>query len=193
MTQPDKDSSLRIWLRFRLAQLVTLLGRDGEAIDLLESVAAESPAYAPAWRHLGFLHAKRGRDEKAVEALSQALAVAPDDDATRFNLGFLLHRLRRIDEAIGQYEQVVRTSPRNDRAWYGLGLCLCEKGLWEAAVAPLKEAATLQYFNPHAGHQLCRAYHQLGRTDALRAEYERIKSFEPKFAAQIRSETGIAD
>lgn len=193
MTTNARDNRLRPWLRFKFAQLATLLGRDDEAITILAEVAAESPGHVGAWRHLGFLHAKHGRDAAAAEALQRALVLDPVDDGTRFNLGFILHRLKRVDDAIAEYERVVQTSPKNDRAWYGLGVCLCEKGEWERAVAPLKEAATQQYFNPHAGYQLCLAFHRLGRGDELRTEYERVKSFEPKFAAQIRHDTGIAD
>lgn len=193
MTTTARDNRLRPWLRFKLAQLATLLGRDDDAITILAEIAAQAPRHVEAWRHLGFLHAKHGRDAAAADALAHAIALDPANDSTRFNLGFVLHQLKRHDDAIAEYERVLQTSPKNDRAWYGLGLCLCEKGDWERAVGPLKEAATQQYFNPHAGYQLCLAYGRLGRTEDLRAEYERVKSFEPKFAEQIRRDTGIAD
>ena len=191
MTTPARDDRLQPWLRFKLAQGLTLLGKDASAVDVLASLAAETPGYVQAWRHLGFLHAKHGRDAAAAEALARAVAIVPGDAATRFNLGFVLHRLGRTDEAIAEYRRVIEATPNNDRAWYGLGVCLCEQGKWAEAVEPLREAAKQQYFNPHAGMQLALAYHRLGRRDDLKAEYERVKSFEPKFAEQIRRETGL--
>ena len=45
--------------------------------------------------------------------------------------------------------------------------------------------------NPYAGYQLAGVWHRLGRRDKLRAEYERIKGFEPKVAERIRMEFGL--
>ena len=111
---------------------------------------------------------------------------------TRFNLAFVLHQMGRHDAAITEFQRTVTDTPTNDRAWYGLGLCLADVGRLEQAVDALRQAAKLQYFNPHAGHHLALALHKLGRADEAREEYERVNSFDPKAAEQLRLELGIA-
>ena len=183
---------LQDWLQFKHAQLLTLLGMQDRAIARLRALVGRSPDYAAAWRYVGFLHAQRGQDADAIEALGRALQLDAADDDTRFNHGFILHQAGRLEEAIAEFERVIKTSPGNDRAWYGLGLCRFARAELEQSVEALKEAARLQYFNPHAGFHLAVAYHKLGRHEEAKAEYERVKSFEPKFAEQLRRETGIA-
>jgi tetratricopeptide (TPR) repeat protein len=182
---------LQSWLRYQLAQWLSVVKLHRRAAELLEQTVQVDPQYGAAWRYLGFLHAQQGRDDAAIRAFGEALRIDSGDHVTRFNLGFLLHQHRRWRDAIEEFEKVVQASPTNDRAWYGLGLCREQIGEMDAAVAALKEAARLQYFNPHAGYQLALVYHRLGRRDEARAEYERVKSFDPKFADQIRRETGI--
>ena len=45
--------------------------------------------------------------------------------------------------------------------------------------------------NPYAGYQLAGVWHRLGLRDKVRAEYERIKGFDPKVAERIRTEFGV--
>lgn len=184
---------LRPWLHYWTAQSLSVFGLYDRAIDEFREAIACDPSYVAAWRCMGFLYARRDRHDAAIDAFREALRLDPRDDVTRFNLGFIYHhQFKRYAEAIAEFERVVQTSPNNDRAWYGLGLCRQQLGEMDKAVAALKEAARLQYFNPHAGYHLALLYHKLGEHEKALAEYERIKSFEPKFAEQIRRETGIA-
>ena len=161
------------------------LNREIAAIAQYRKAIARDARYVKAWRNLAFVLAHRKDTGAAVDAYRMALAVAPDDHATRFNLGFVLHETLQFDAAIAEFEQVVKLAPNHDRAWYGLGLCREHLGQTEQAADALKEAARLQYFNPHAGYHLALVYHKLGRHDDARAEYERVKSFDPKCANQI--------
>ena len=90
-----------------------------------------------------------------------------------------------------RFERAIEIDPRVDRAWYGLGLSLAHLGRLEEAAAKFQEAARLQPFNPYAGYQLAGVWHRLDRRDKLRAEYERIKGFDPKVAERIRVEFGV--
>lgn len=53
---------------------------------------------------------------------------------------------------------------------------------------PLEETVKIQYFNPHAGYHLALAWFKLGERDKCQAEFERVKSFDPKMAAQMAQE-----
>jgi len=180
------------WLHYTAAQVLSAFRLNHRAIDQFKAAIARDAGYADAWRSLGFLHGQLGDTKASVQCMQEALRIDPRDDVTRFNLGFVYHGAHRCRDAIAEFEQVVRTSPNNDRAWYGLGLCCEELGEREMAVAALQQAAKLQYFNPHAGYHLALLYHKLGEHEKAFAEYERVKSYDPKFADQIRRETGIA-
>ena len=182
----------KAWIHFGLAQLMSFFSRfDASIEEYRQSIHCDSDN-PRSWRCMGFLQAKTERHSAAIESFREALRMNPLDSNTRFNLGFLLHHLHRYDEAIAEFEQVVVANPNNDRAWFGMGLCREQRGDLEKAVDALKEAARIQYFNPHAGYHLTLVYHKLGRQKEALAEYQRVKSFEPKFAEQIRAETGIA-
>jgi len=72
-------------------------------------------------------------------------------------------------------------------------LSLAHVGRYEEAVTHFREAARLQPLNPYAGYQLTAALAKLGRRDEVLAEYERVKSFDPKVSALMRREFAITD
>jgi tetratricopeptide (TPR) repeat protein len=180
----------RALLHYHLSQWLSRFNMDGKAVEQLRLAVAADPECARAWRSLGFLLASRGEQAAGIVALLRALQLNPGDAVTRFNLGFILHSQMRLPEAIEQFEQVVAAAPKNDRAWYGLGLCLQESGDFAKSVVPLEHAARLQYFNPHAGYHLALAWHKLGERKKVDAEYLRVKSFDPKMAAQMNRDFG---
>ncbi len=179
------NASLRARLHYWYSQLLTRIHLDARAVAQLRLAITADPRFAKAWRSLGFMLGNRGRDAEAIEVLERALIIE-DDAVTRFNLGFLYHGQKRMPEAIGQFRRVVTAMPVNDRAWYGLGICLQEMDDFAGSVEPLQEAARLQYFNPHAGYQLGLAWHKLGEQEKCAAEFERVKSFDPRMAAQMQ-------
>ncbi|MSQ20113.1 MAG: tetratricopeptide repeat protein [Betaproteobacteria bacterium] len=182
---------LRSRLHYYAAILWMYFNREPAAVAQYRKAIAYDARYVNAWRNLAFILAQ-GKDEAgAVDAYRKALVIAPDDHATRFNLGFVLHQHRHFDAAIVEFEQVVKLSPSHDRAWFGLGLCKDHLGRIDEAVIALKEATKIQYFNPDAGYHLALAYHKLGRHDEARAEYERVKSFDPQCANHIGRQLGL--
>ena len=172
-------------LHYWNSQLLTRIHLDKQAVAQLRLAVAADPRFAKAWRSLGFMLGNHSREGEAIEVLERALAME-EDAVTRFNLGFLYHGQNRMKEAIGEFRQVVVAMPANDRAWYGLGICLQELGDFAGSVEPLQEAARLQYFNPHAGYHLGLAWHKLGQQEKCAAEFERVKSFDPRMAEQMQ-------
>jgi Flp pilus assembly protein TadD len=90
-------------------------------------------------------------------------------------------------------QRAITLDPKLDRAWYGLGISLAHVGRNEEAGAKFREAVRLQPLNPYAGYHLAAVLDKLGRRDEVRAEYERIKGFDPKISALMRREFGIED
>lgn len=176
---------------FLFAQACIFFKQHARALQTLEAVVREDPAHPRAWSIAGFLYAEKGRLGDAIAALERALALAPDDAATLFNLGFVLQKAGRHDEAIARMARAVELNPALDRAWYGLGISLIHGGRFHEAIERLTEAARLQPFNPFARYQLAAAWFKLGDAEKVRAEYRKLKQFDPKIAAHVRADFGV--
>ena len=176
---------------FLFAQACIFFKQHARALQALEAVLREEPAHPRAWSIAGFLYAEKGRLGDATGALERALALAPDNATTLFNLGFVLQKAGRHEEAIGRMARAVELNPALDRAWYGLGISLIHCGRFHQAIERLTEAARLQPFNPFARYQLAAAWFKLGEPEKVRAEYRKLKTFDPKIAAHVRADFGV--
>ena len=178
-------------LLFLLAQCCVFFKQHERALELLETLLREQPGHARAWAIAGFLYAEKGRRADAIEAFERAVALAPGDAGTLFNLGFVLQKAGRHEEAIERMSRAVELQPGLDRAWYGLGISLIHCGRFREAIERLTEAARLQPLNPYARYQLAAAWFKLGEPDKVRAEYRKLKSFDPKVAAHVQADFGV--
>ena len=180
-----QSEPLRPWLLFWYGQFLMLIKRHSRALEVFRTVVRENPRHQQAWSCIAFLLAEREEFAAAIDAFERALALSPDDAASHFNVAFILQRTGRDEAAIPRFERALEINAKVDRAWYGLGLSLAHLGRLEDAATKLQEAARLQPFNPYAGYQLAGVWHRLGRREKVRAEYERIKGFDPKVAERI--------
>ena len=176
---------------FLFAQACVFFKRHARALQALEAVVREEPAHPRAWSIAGFLYAEKGRLGEAIAALEQARALAPENPTVLFNLGFALQKAARHEEAIERMARAVELNPALDRAWYGLGISLIHCGRFHQAIERLTEAARLQPFNPFARYQLAAAWFKLGEPEKVRAEYRKLKAFDPKIAAHVRADFGV--
>jgi len=183
-------NSLSATLLFRYAQFLTFCGMKARAHEFIELVLRQDPRHQRAWTFSGFLHAERGRFDAAIRDFEQAVALKPADADSAFNLGYTLQRVGRHQEALERFQRVVELNAFMDRAWYGMGLSLAKLGRHEDAAAKLAEAARIQPMNPYAGYHLAAAWFHLGQREKVNAEYERIRGFDPKVAAQMARDFG---
>jgi Flp pilus assembly protein TadD len=176
---------------FLFAQACIFFKQHARALQALETLLREEPTHPRAWSIAGFLYAEQGRLGDAISALERAHALTPDDSSILFNLGFALQKAGRHDEAIERMTRAVELNPALDRAWYGLGISLIHRGRFHEAIERLTEAARLQPFNPFARYQLAAAWFKLGEPEKVRAEYRKLKAFDPKIAAHVRTDFGV--
>jgi tetratricopeptide (TPR) repeat protein len=177
--------SLPPWLRYLLAQLLVYFKQHERALRAFEHLLAQEPDARPgAWSTAAFLYAEKGRFQDAIHAFERALALQPRDPASLFNLGFALQRVGKHQDAAARFEQAIALRANLDRAWYGLGLSL-------AHLERHAEAARLQPLNPYARYQLAGAWFKLGEHEKVRAEYRKLKGFDPKIAAQVSRDFGV--
>lgn len=182
--------SLGASLLFRYAQFLTFCGMKARAHEFVELALQQNPNHQRAWTFSGFLHAEKGRFDAAIRDFEQALALKPGDADSAFNLGYALQKVGRHPEAMERFQRVVELNAFMDRAWYGMGLSLAKLGRHEEAAEKLAEAARLQPMNPYAGYHLAAAWFQLGQRTKVNAEFERIRGFDPKVAAQMARDFG---
>jgi tetratricopeptide (TPR) repeat protein len=187
---PDR-TGVNARLLFWFAQACIFFKQNARALHALEEFLRAQPGHARAWSIAGFLYAEKRCNAEAIAAFERALALAPDDPSSLFNLGFVLQKAGRHEEAIARMSRAVELNPPLDRAWYGLGISLIHCGRFREAIERLTEAARLQPLNPYPRYQLAAAWFKLGEPEKVRAEYRKLKSFDPKVAAHVRADFGV--
>jgi tetratricopeptide (TPR) repeat protein len=96
----------------RLAGTLVELGRNNEAIPVLEKVIAGNPLSLPAYDQLYKLYEDRGDHEKALRSVEQALIIDKANFARQRDLMLLLLRTGKINEAIDRAAEARRLFPQ---------------------------------------------------------------------------------
>ena len=104
----------------------------------------------------------------------------------------MLEAAGRWDEALAAFRRATALGPELDRAWYGLGLVLIRLQRYDEAVVALKRNTELQPMSPYGWYQLARVHIDRHEPDEARKIIRHLKGFEPKVAAQLERETGLA-
>jgi tetratricopeptide (TPR) repeat protein len=180
-----------LWFKWRaIAWLV--LGRTGPALQLFDAMLRRWPDDVYALSSRAHLHAQDGRLQLALQDSMRLTEVDPNNGHGWFNHGFLLESAERWDEALAALTRATDLSPKLDRAWYGLGLVLIRLQRYDDAVVALKRNTELQPMSPYGWYQLARVHTDRHQPDEARRIIRHLKGFEPKVAAQLERETGLA-
>ena len=176
-----------------LAMGALVFGRNERAREIFEQMLARWPGDAYALASRAHLRAQSG-DRQAALADAQALVQAHParSAADWFNLGFLLDEDGRPAEAEPAFRRAIALDEKLDRAWYGLGLALIRLGRLDEAITALERNTELQPMSPYGWYQLARVQVDRQQPDKARKIIRHLKGFEPKVAAQLERETGLA-
>lgn len=181
-----------LWLKGR-AMLALVLGRRVVALQCFDTLLGLFPADAYALASRAHVLAQSGRHEEALADARALVAAHPQRSAGDwFNLAYLLEATERVAEAETAFRRALEIDPKLDRAWYGLGLALIRQQRFDEAVAALKRNTELQPMSPYGWYQLARAQFDRQQPDEARKIIRHLKKFEPKVAAQLERETGLA-
>lgn len=182
------------YLRLKLRALVLLMfGRRAAAHAMFTEMLALAPQDAYALASRAHLRAQLGERDAALADAQSLTRFHPERSAADwFNLGYLLDEAGRLDEAEPAFRRAVELDARLDRAWYGLALVLIRLGRHEDAVAALRRNTELQPMSPYGWYQLARVHFDREEADEARRIIRHLKQFEPKVAAQLERETGLA-
>jgi Flp pilus assembly protein TadD len=149
---PDAEALLRDWLKQHptdvaairmLAELAVRVGRNDEALGLLERCLELAPGFREARQHYALvLH----RDQHSEEALAQLDILLADDAGNpgcRMLKAAILCRLGEYDAGIALYEAILREYPNNPRVWMSHGHALKTAGRQDAAIAAYRRSIAL--------------------------------------------------
>jgi tetratricopeptide (TPR) repeat protein len=180
------------WLKLRAIALLVMNRRqaaDGTFGEMLERWPDD--AYALASRC--HVRAQLGRRDDAIADAQRLVQAHPRRSAAHwFNLAYLLEDAQRLAEAESAFREAVALDPKLDRAWYGLGLTLIRLQRFDEAVVALKRNTELQPMSPFGWYQLARVQVDRDEPDEARKIIRRLQGFDPKVAAQLQRETGLA-
>jgi tetratricopeptide (TPR) repeat protein len=170
-----------------------LIGRNDLAGRVFSTMLQTWPEDAYALSSRSHLMAQLGRNEEAIADARALVARFPRRSAADwFNLAFLLESVGRLDEAEAAFRDSVALDPKLDRAWYGLGLALIRLHRLDDAIEALRRNTELQPMSPYGWYQLARAHADRHEPDEARRIIRHLQGFEPKVAAQLQRETGLA-
>lgn len=182
------------YLGLKAQAIVALVfGRTAHALGVFDRMLARWPGDAYALASRAHLHAQAGRRSDALEDAQALVRDHPARSAADwFNLGFLLDEDGQPTEAEAAFRRALELDAKLDRAWYGLGLALIRQGRLDEAITALERNTELQPMSPYGWYQLARVQFDRHEPDKARKIIRHLKGFEPKVAAQLERETGLA-
>ncbi len=127
--------------------LLTVLGRDDEALTVLDRARALDPDDTQTALHLGGLHFKYKRIEPAEQCFTDVVRLAPGLYEGRFNLALTLDYSGRRDKAERIWRDLTVADPERKEASIALGNLLRVRGHLAEARA---YAAQAQAIDPHS-------------------------------------------
>jgi len=119
--------------RFNLGNLLSRLGRTGEAEDQFRAVLGADPENGEAYYSLGLLAAEQGRLPDAAAALQKAAELLPGRARVRYNLGLALAQIGRPAAAGAALESAHTLAPRDPQILYALVSHHAQLKEWEKA------------------------------------------------------------
>lgn len=180
------------WHKWRaMAQI--LIGRPAAAMEIFSEMIRRWPGDGYALASRAHLLAQAGRRDEAIADAQAVVAMHPGrSPADWFNLAFMLDEAGRPAEAEPAFRRAVEMDPKLDRAWYGLGLSLIRLQRYDEAVTALKKNTELQPMSPYGWYQLARVHVDRQHPEEAEKIIRHLEGFEPKVAAQLKRETGLA-
>jgi predicted Zn-dependent protease len=123
------------YARHKTGSLLMDLDRQADAIDALEALVADCPAFVPALNHLGLAYVQAGEIHRGLVILRRLVVLDPDNPSARDSLADALEAAGDPEAALGQLARAVLLEPRFAYAWRHAGDLLA--GIGDRRVALL--------------------------------------------------------
>jgi predicted O-linked N-acetylglucosamine transferase (SPINDLY family) len=150
---------------YNLAEALTSLGQNEEALAEYQRAVELDPDYFEAQNNLANALNEKGRHAEAEAAARQAVELAPEDATPLNNLANALRGQRRLEEAIDTYQRAIRLRPDFAEAMDNLASTLCAAGQTDRGIEQFREAIRLKPTLVNAHNNLGATLMRLGRCD----------------------------
>lgn len=149
---PDAERLLRERLRARpnditamrmLAELGARVGRNEQALILLERCLALAPGFAMARHNYALVLDRCNRHEDALVEVESLLAADADNASLQNLKAVVLGKLGHYGSAIRLYQAILDKRPKEPRLWMSLGHALKTEGSVEHAIIAYRRAIEL--------------------------------------------------
>ena len=146
---PEAEAMLRDRLRAfptdvaalrMMAELAARVGRNEQAIVLLQRCLELAPGFAMARHHYALMLDRGNRHKDALVELEDLLTEDPDNVGLLNLKAVVLGKLGDYGDAIRLYESILRDRPKDARVWMSLGHALKTEGQTERAIAAYRRA-----------------------------------------------------
>lgn len=126
------------------AEVAARLGRNEDALHLLERCLELAPGFHEARRNYALLLHRTNRPEQALAELARLLTADPDDAGSRNLKAAVLCRTGDYEQAIGIYATLLEQHPDQPKLWVSQGHALKTAGHTERAIAAYRRSLELE-------------------------------------------------
>jgi len=170
-------------LEQRLAQVLSLAGRNAEADSVLQASLATDPRRSDLAEAMELV--KEGQHKQAEAIYRRILHRDPDDvDALRL-LGVSRVKRDHFDEGAACFRRAVALAPDFMKAWVNLGAALCEQQKFDEAESAFLSALELQPASPQVLERLGVNALKASRLEDCIHWLERSLSIAPDYAPSL--------
>ena len=106
---------------YKISLLLRDLGRDKQAILMLQNLLKVKPDHYPATEMLSELLLKSENYRKTILFINKALKTHPDKEVLIYNLGIAYAKINEFELARKCFEEIVKLNNQNYNAYYRLG------------------------------------------------------------------------
>ncbi len=158
------------------------LGRNDDALQLIEQAIQARPESAAYRLSLGNVHAAASRLEDSIAAYRHAAQLAPELPDVWFGLGIALQAANRQVEAVDVYRRLVQIQPKHVDGCHNLASALELCGQMDEAVAYYRKTLKLDPNRASTHNNLSSALFRTGRFDEAIETARRAVELEPESA-----------
>ncbi|MFT3896636.1 MAG: sulfotransferase [Thermomonas sp.] len=126
-----------------LAEVDARLGRDDDALALLERCLQLAPGFQPARKNLAQVLNRGNRQPEALREIDTLLAAEPAHPSYRNLKAVILGRVGDYAQAIALYEELLAAHPQHPQLWMSYGHALKTAGSQDRAIAAYRRAIDL--------------------------------------------------
>ncbi|MGH8242184.1 MAG: tetratricopeptide repeat-containing sulfotransferase family protein [Steroidobacteraceae bacterium] len=125
-----------------LAEVAARLGREEDALKLLERCLELAPGFAPARYQLAVHLHRRNEAARALAEAERLLVDDPRNPGYRNLAAVILSRVGEYERASSLYADLVKEYPANAKVWLGYGHVLKTEGRQDESIAAYRRAIT---------------------------------------------------